>query len=118
MPAQNTRPSSPSLCHGQPHGPILAASYVHRKGTVSGVLSDHHRNVPQLKPNLSFIDATLTRSRRGNDAIAVVTLYEDLEVGKTASYERDFGAELKVIDEEQFAGAGGAEGGAWIDGCG
>ncbi|MNL79230.1 hypothetical protein D3C87_2057850 [compost metagenome] len=37
-----------------------------------------------------------------NGAIAYETLYENLQRGEIASAERDFEAELKLIDEERF----------------
>lgn len=62
-----------------------------------------------VKPNLSFVDATLTPEQAAslvslwqNGAIAYETLYENLQRGEIASAERDFEAELKLIDEERF----------------
>lgn len=62
-----------------------------------------------VKPNLSFIDSTLTPEQAAslvslwqNGAIAYETLYENLQRGEIASAERDFEAELKLIDEERF----------------
>lgn len=61
-----------------------------------------------VKPNLSFVDATLTPQEAAslvslwqNGAISYETLYENLQRG-VASAERDFEAELKLIDEERF----------------
>ncbi|WP_029620627.1 DUF4055 domain-containing protein [Pseudorhizobium marinum] len=62
-----------------------------------------------VKPNLSFVDATLTPEQAAslvslwqNGAIAYETLYENLQRGEIASAERDHEAELKLIDEERF----------------
>ncbi|MQX25027.1 DUF4055 domain-containing protein [Sinorhizobium meliloti] len=62
-----------------------------------------------VKPNLSFIDSTLTPEQAAslvslwqNGAIAYETLYENLQRGEIASAERDFEAELKLIDQERF----------------
>jgi hypothetical protein len=62
-----------------------------------------------VKPNLSFIDSTLTPEQAAslvslwqNGAIAYETLYENLQRGEIASAERDHEAELKLIDEERF----------------
>ncbi|HEV7437764.1 MAG TPA: DUF4055 domain-containing protein [Pseudorhizobium sp.] len=62
-----------------------------------------------VKPNLSFVDATLTPEQAAslvslwqNGAIAYETLYENLQRGEIASAERDHEAEMKLIDEERF----------------
>lgn len=62
-----------------------------------------------VKPNLSFVDATLTPEQAAslvslwqNGAIAYETLYENLQRGEIASAERDHEAELKLIDGERF----------------
>ncbi|MDX0106640.1 DUF4055 domain-containing protein [Sinorhizobium medicae] len=62
-----------------------------------------------VKPNLSFIDSTLTPEQAAslvslwqNGAIAYETLYENLQRGEIASAERDHEAELKLIDDERF----------------
>ena len=64
-----------------------------------------------VKPNLSFVDATLTPEQAAslvslwqNGAIAYETLYENLERGEIASAEREHEAEMKVNDEEGFGG--------------
>ncbi|WP_037076101.1 DUF4055 domain-containing protein [Neorhizobium vignae] len=62
-----------------------------------------------VKPNLSFVDATLTPEQAAslvslwqNGAIAYETLYENLQRGEIASAERDHEAEMKLIEEERF----------------
>lgn len=62
-----------------------------------------------VKPNLSFVDATLTPEQAAslvslwqNGAIAYETLYENLQRGEITSAERTFEDELKRIDEERF----------------
>ncbi|MDP9590592.1 UNVERIFIED_ORG: hypothetical protein J2W19_003156 [Shinella zoogloeoides] len=62
-----------------------------------------------VKPNLSFVDATLTPEQAAslvslwqNSAIAYETLYENLQRGEITSAERTFEDELKLIDEERF----------------
>lgn len=62
-----------------------------------------------VKPNLSFVDATLTPEQAAslvalwqNGAIAYETLYENLQRGEITSPERTFDEELKLIDEERF----------------
>jgi hypothetical protein len=62
-----------------------------------------------VKPNLSFVDATLTPEQAAslvslwqNGAIAYETLYENLQRGEIASAERDHEAEWKLIDGERY----------------
>jgi hypothetical protein len=60
-----------------------------------------------VKPNLSFVDNTLTAAEAQalvslwqNGAIAYETLYERLQRGEIASSERSYEDELKLIDTE------------------
>ena len=62
-----------------------------------------------VKPNLSFVDSTLTAAEAEglvrvwqSGAISYETLYERLQRGEIASSERDFEAELKLISDEEF----------------
>lgn len=75
-----------------------------------------------VKPNLSFVDSTLTPADAAalvgvwqNGAISYETLYERLQRGEIASSERDHEAELALIaaedfgsEEDQSAALGGA----------
>ncbi|HEV7253868.1 MAG TPA: DUF4055 domain-containing protein [Mesorhizobium sp.] len=60
-----------------------------------------------VKPNLSFVDATLSPEEANklvalwqNNAISYQTLYENLQRGEVASAERDHEAELALMDKE------------------
>jgi hypothetical protein len=62
-----------------------------------------------VKPNLSFVDSTLTPADAAalvnvwqNGAISYETLYERLQRGEIASAERDHEAELALIAAEEF----------------
>ena len=62
-----------------------------------------------VKPNLSFIDATLTPQEAASrvklwqdGAVSYQTLYENLQRGEIASAERDHEAELILIDKEDI----------------
>lgn len=62
-----------------------------------------------VKPNLSFVDATLSPQEAAalvslwqNNAISYQTMYENLQRGEIASAERDHDAELELIDKEDI----------------
>ena len=66
-------------------------------------------NTVVVRPNLSFIDATLSPTDAAalmalwqGGSISYQTFYEQLQKGEIASAERDHEAELKLIDAEQM----------------
>ncbi len=73
------------------------------------VMIGHQPDEVTVKPNLSFVDSTLTPAEAQalvslwqNGAISYETLYERLQHGEIASSERDYEAELALIGEEEF----------------
>jgi hypothetical protein len=65
-----------------------------------------------VKPNLSFVDSTLSADEAlklvqvwQNGAISYETLYQNLQRGEIASAERDYEDELKLITAEDISGA-------------
>jgi hypothetical protein len=63
-----------------------------------------------VKPNLQFVDTKMSPQEAESlvrvwqeGAISYQTLYENLQAGEITSAERDFEAELKLIDDEDFS---------------